>query len=132
VEKEEKENGFNQEVFKLFLENNDEAKMYEEEILNKFSSSSSKDCSPYQVAWAEVVLNHLKEGDKLSDPIINQYVLSDENVKNKIIENYLIDLKNLKPPIVMSSSGGERLSSVKPDKPKTLAEAKSLVDKMFS
>ena len=130
--KEDEKNGFNQEVFKLFLEDNGEAKMYEEEILKRFSNSSSKGYSPYEIAWADVILNHLKEGDKISDPIINQYVLSDENVKNKIIENYLTELKNSRPPIMISSSQGERVASVKPDNPKTLADAKRLLGEMFS
>jgi len=127
------EEGFNQEAFGVFLEGNSEAKEFEEEIKNRFASSSNNvQQSPYEVAWANVVLNHLKKDDKLSDPIINRYVLSDENVKNKIIENYLADLIKQKPPITMSSGMGTRVSSVKPDTPRTLADAKKLVDKMFS
>ena len=133
VEEAPQENdGFNQEVFKQFLEDNGEAKEYEEEILQRFQTSSKVQHSPYEVAWARVVLNHLKQGDKLSDPIINQYVLSDENVKNKIIENYIEGITKSKPPITISSREGSRVSSVKPDTPKTLADAKRLVDKMFS
>ena len=80
-----------------------------------------------------MILSHLKNGEnKENDPIINQYILSDENVKNKIIEEYLEKLNSSKPPHIMSSKEGERLSSVKPDSPKTLAEAKDVVRKMFS
>lgn len=127
------EDGFSQEAFGVFLEGNGEAREFEEEIKSRFPCASSKSQhSPYEVAWANVVLNHLKQDDKLSDPIINRYVLSDENVKNKIIENYLADLIKQKPPITMSSRAGARVSSVKPDTPRTLADAKKLVDKMFS
>ena len=113
-----------------FLQENGEAKAYAEEIKEKFSAEEKT--SPLEVAWAKVLLNHIKEQDKVNDPIINQYVLSDENVKNKILENYINDLSNNRPPLVMSSQTGERLSGLKPDSPKTLAEAKKLVDKMFS
>ena len=50
----------------------------------------------------------------------------------KDFENYLKELSNSKPPIVISSQGGERVSGVVPDAPKTLQDAKKLVDKMFS
>lgn len=128
----EEENGFSQDAFALFLENNDEANMYRAEIEQRFGSAAAKSQSPYEVAWANVLLSHLKEGDKVSDPLINQYVLSDENVRNKIIESYLHDLNNSKPPITISSRSGDRVASAPPERPKTLAEAKRLVDKMFS
>ena len=57
---------------------------------------------------------------------------SAKELGNKILEEYLTSLNNSKPPIIISSQSGERLSSVIEDSPKTLAEAKKLVDKMFS
>ena len=120
-----------EEKLKQFLLENSEAKEYVEEIKKRFSSTATKQQNPYSVAWAEVVLSHLKEGS-LSDTIINQYVLSDEKVKNKIIEEYLTGLTNSNPPIIMSSQSGERLSGVLPDSPKSLAEAKRIMSKMFS
>ena len=121
-----------EEGFSQFLLENSEAIGYAEEIKEKFSQNSLNKTNPYEVAWAKVLLGHLKEGDEKSDQVINQYVLSNENVKNKIIENYLKELSNAKPPLVISSQGGERVSGIIPDAPKTLAEAKKLVDKMFS
>ena len=119
----------NENELKLFLQSNEEAKKFEEEIKEKFSSNSSS--SPYRVAWAEVVLNHLKDSDKANDPFIEQYVLSDENVKNKIIEEYIKQLSTSKPPLTISSHSGQRLSGTLPDSPQTLADAKKIVDKMF-
>lgn len=124
------ESGLSQEALGMFLSSNDEAKNYVEEIKANFSNSETQ--NPYEVAWAKVVLSHLREDDKISDPLINQYVLSDENVKNMIIQNYLNDLSKSKPPVTISSRLGDRVSGVAPDRPKTLAEAKKLVDKMFS
>lgn len=115
----------------LFLSNNSEANFYADEI--KESLSAQKAQNPYQMAWANVVLSHLKNNDnKKDDPIINQYVLSDDNVKNKIIENYLTELQNQKTPMVISSQSGERLSGVLPDNPKTLEEAKEITSRLFS
>ena len=129
VEEENKETTAEKQL-EQFLQENDEAKSYAEEIKEIFSTEEK--ASPLEVAWAKVLLNHIKEQDKVNDPIINKYVLSDENIKNKILENYIKDLSNSKPPLVMSSQTGERLSGLMPDSPKTLAEAKKLVDKMFS
>ena len=119
------------EELQKFLIQNGEAEEYKDEIKNDFNLNEN--VSPYQKAWASVVLSHLKNNtNKENDPIINQYVLSDENVKNKIIENYLNELQGRKTPYVISSQSGERLSGLKPDNPKTLEEAKILTSKMFS
>ena len=111
-----------------FLNENDLAKDYADEIKSYLEGKRIN--NPYEDAWANIVLNHIKVNK--SDPLISQYVLSSEEVKNKIIENYLSELKNQKPPHIMSAQGGQRVSGVLPDSPKTLAEAKKIVNNMFS
>lgn len=121
-----------EEISKLnsFLDANADAKSFEEEIKEKLNSSSS---DPYQVAWARVVLEHLTSSNqKVSDPIVNKYVLSDSQVRNQVIQDYISDLATHKPPYVISSQGGERVSSISIDTPSSLAEAKEIVNKMFS
>ena len=114
----------------LFLEKNSLAESYGDEIKSHYLD---KNQNPFERAWASVIFSHIKsEDDKSKDPLINQYILNDEKVKNKIIEDYLTQLNSSRPPVMMSSQSGERLSDVKPDSPKTLAEAKELVGKMFS
>lgn len=130
-ESKEKKNEFSEEGLQEFLSQFGEAKGYEQEIKNNLSSLS-KQSDPYVVAWAEVLLKNLKESNASSDPIINQYVLSDEKVRNKILQDYFISLNKSQPPIVISSQSGERLSGVLPDSPKTLADAKKQLEKMFS
>lgn len=117
-----------EEIFLMqFLKENDEAKNFIEEIKSSVNYIKSQQ-NPYQIAWAKVVLKDLK--NKKDNPIINEYVLSNENIKNQIIKSYLKELEKNKAPIVMQ--GGQRLSGVLPDNPKTLAEAKELTSKMFS
>ena len=113
-----------------FLSQNAQAKEYANEIKELISQNTHKNKSPYELAWANVLLDHLKAGD--DEQVINQYVLSNESVKNKIIESYLQELSSSKPPVVMSSQSGERVSGVIPDAPKSLSDAKKLVNKMFS
>ena len=115
-----------------FLLANDDAKQFEDEIKQKIDLSSTA-ADPYQVAWAGVVLDHLTGSkQKAGDPIVNKYVLSDEQVRNQVIQEYLNDLEKHKPPYVISSQGGERVSSIRPGTPSSLAEAKEIVSKMFN
>lgn len=130
-ENEEKKDEFSEEALQEFLNENGEAQGYAEEIRKRFPTVQAQQSNPYAVAWAEVLLKNIKENSS-SDPMINQYVLTDENIKNKIINDYFINLNKSQPPIVISSQSGERLSGVQPDSPKTLAEAKKRLEKMFS
>lgn len=115
-----------------FLLANDDAKQFEDEIKQKIDLSSTA-ADPYQVAWAGVILDHLTGSkQKAGDPIVNKYVLSDEQVRNQVIQEYLNDLEKHKPPYVISSQGGERVSSISPGTPSSLAEAKEIVSKMFN
>ena len=114
--------------FNQFLDENEQAKEYADEIKKYLDGQRIK--NPYEDAWANVILNHIKV--RQSDPLISQYVQNNEEVKNKIIENYLNDLKSQKPPYIISSQGGQRVSGVLPDSPKTLADAKKILNNMFS
>lgn len=128
----QREEGFNQDEFMQFLNDNGRAREYAEEIKKAFGQISQKQKSPYQVAWESVVANHLNDSNKAGDPIINEYVLSDENVRNKIIESYIQKLSTSQPPLTLSSSRGQSVAQVMPDRPQTLADAKKIVDQMFS
>ena len=120
---------FDEGNFNQFLEENDKAKDYADEIK---TFAREKNASPYEVAWGRAVLNRLKNDEKnSSDPLINQYVLSNDELKGKVIEDYLERLKGQQTPYVMSSSSGERLSGTIPETPSSLEEAKKLTRKMF-
>ena len=112
-----------------FLDENQEAKAFETELKEQ-ALKENRIKNPFEDAWAKVVLSHLKE-NKTGDPIINHYVLSNEGVKNQIIENYLTELTKSRPPLVISTQG-EKVSGVLPDSPRTLDEAKRIVNNMFS
>lgn len=113
-----------------FLLSHKEAEGFIDEIKEKISQGNQNQ-NPFESAWESVMLAHLKSQDP-SDLIVNQYVASDERIKNKIIQDYLLQLNEGKPPKTLSSNSGQRLSSVIPDNPLTLEDAKKLVGKMFS
>ncbi len=122
-----------EEQFSQFLSKNGEAAVYADEIKDLVESDPSlqKVASPFDVAWAKVVLSHVS-GQKASDPIINRYILSSDEIKQKVVENYLDALKGQNSPIIISSQKGERVSSTVPDTPTSLKEAKARVEKLFS
>ncbi len=111
-----------------FLSNKQEARPFADKL--QALATESKNGS-YEGAWERLVYESLTKGDT-SDPIISHYILSNNELKEKIVEDYLNALNNNKPPIIISSQKGERVSSVKPDTPTSLAEAKKMVEKMFS
>ena len=115
-------------ALRQFLGGDEQAKSFIFEIENSKNSGAD----PYREAWAKLFFSQTQKDQLAVDTIVNQYVLSDENVKKKIIEEYLSQLKNNQPPKVMPSQGGVSVSGVLPDRPSTLAEAKKIVDKMFS
>ena len=82
------ENNLNQ-----FLSKNAEAKDYAEELKQKISIQGDYSENAFQNVWAGIVLDHIKSKACVQDKIVDKYVLSDENVKNIVIQNYLNSLK---------------------------------------
>ena len=83
--------------------------------------------------YAALAVAKLENGEsKKENPIIQKYVFQDEELKNFVVENYMKQLKNQRPPIVINSDVGERVTGQKPATPKSLEEAKKLVEELFS
>ncbi|MDR3217216.1 MAG: hypothetical protein LBT55_07440 [Clostridiaceae bacterium] len=59
-----------------------------------------------------------------ASPEIVSRVLSREDVKDKILAEYIIGIKGARPPVIMSSGGGQHITP--PAKPKTFEEAGKL------
>ena len=72
-----------------FLYSHSEAKNYVEEIKEKLSSSGENSYSQIENAWARVILDHIKASQSMEDELMDKYVLSDQNVKDKIIKEYI-------------------------------------------
>lgn len=61
---------------------------------------------------------------------LEKYVYSDENIKSVIVERYLDELENSRPPRSISSRG--KITLTPPDKPKSIAEAGNLIKTMLN
>lgn len=124
----ENQKDINEDDFDAFLKDNGGAENYADEIKNLVKENHS---SSFEDAWGRVILNKIKNEDYSSDPLINGYVLSNEELKNRVIQDYLERLKGLSQPYIMTSSKGERVSSITTTPPSSLEEARTLTRKMF-
>jgi len=121
------------ERLQAFLSSNQDAYSYKEEF-SEFVKNEESDSSSYDGAWAKFVLSKLSQNEDgyVDEPIAQKYIFKDENVRNKIIENYIKELNHLKPPVIMSRNSGQNVAEQKPATPTSLKEAKKLVEELFS
>ena len=121
------------ERFNEFLSSNSDALLYKDEF-SSYLNNEQKEIGSLDGAWAKFVLSKLStmEDNYADEPIVNKYIFKDENVRNKIIENYIKELNHNKPPVIMSKQNGVAVAEQKPATPTTLTEAKKLVENMFS
>ncbi len=115
----------------LFLSKNAEAKGFAEEIKNKIENSGKTDISAIEGAWNEIVLDHIKNPFDDGDKIVDKYVLENQNVREKIIQDYINSLNKTLVPKVISSGQGQRVSDISSGTPQSLSEAKKMMEKMF-
>lgn len=115
----------------LFLSKRSEASPYADKLKNKSMQEGGR--VDFEDMLAAILLENLETGaSKLDNPIITKYVFQDEELKNHVIENYMKELKTGMPPFVISGDKGEKVTGQKPATPASLAEAKKLVEEMFS
>lgn len=114
-----------------FLSKNSEAAPYAEQLKAKSLAEGGR--IDFENIFASVVIANLAGGgSKLDNPIIKKYVVQDDELRNYVIETYMKDLKNNQPPYLISGERGEKVTEQKPVTPTSLAEAKRMVEEMFS
>lgn len=92
-----------------------------------------KSVSPLHCAYIKLIKQSSKNNKEMlkDEDFLNDNVYNNEQIKAKIIENYLKDIKNRDSiPVIMPNSAanfGEQSSKT----PKTLSEAKQLASKYF-
>lgn len=121
------------ERLRKFLSQNSDALSYKDEFAH-FVEKENSDSESLDGVWAKFVLSKLSTDNEnyVEEPIALKYIFRDENVRNKIIENYIKELNKSKPPVVMSKQSGQVVAEQKPATPASLKEAKRLVEEMFS
>lgn len=116
-----------------FLSANQDANSCREEF-SSFAMNERNQGGSIDGLWAKFVLSKLEAHDNVyeENPIVKKYIFEDENVRNKIIENYIKELNSTKPPALMSCQSGQTIAKVSSPTPSSLNEAKVLVEEMFS
>ncbi len=120
--------------FKEFLLENQEAYSYADEIKNiVFSDEKLKaQEKPFDKVWAQMLYQKLTSPNKANEPLVRDFILKDEKLKNLVIQNYVEGLKENKAPLVMSSEPGERVARNATQKPDTFEQAKKLALDLLS
>lgn len=114
-----------------FLSKNSEAVPYAEQL--KARSLAEGGRVDFENIFASVAVANLAGGgSKLDNPIIKKYVVQDDELRNYVLEKYMKDLKNNQPPYLISGDKGEKVTEQKPVTPSSLADAKRMVEEMFS
>lgn len=123
-----------QENVSNFLSKNTEAQKYSGEIANEILMDKNLQSSPnaLELAWARVMQKNYAEPEKLSNDqnFINEKILSRDDVKKQVLEEYFKNLQNIKTPPVITSDGS--VASIVEKKPTTMQEAKLAVEKLFN
>lgn len=112
-----------------FLSKNRDAVSYADEIKNKvlFDENMKMLEKPFDVVWANMLYEKMTAQNKEKEPMVQNFVLNDEKIKNLIIEDYVKQLQAKKTPIVMSSEKGETVTKVSVKKPDSFERAKQVV-----
>lgn len=118
-----------------FLENNEVAKDYAQEISEEILSDKSLACEsdPLEKAWAKVASKKFVDKNKLAydDDFIENYVLKNEKIKEKLLQEIVSENSKNEVPRLISGVGSPFAVS-KQIVPKTFDEAKEELNKIFN
>ena len=119
-----------------FLMENDKAKEFSREISNEILKDPGLQGNPnvLDIAWSRVLSKNYKSPAQIvgDSSFMENYILSNENIKKKIISSYIDEIQTKKSPSVIGSGikGGMSLLT-KGSKPSSLNDAKALAEKLF-
>lgn len=115
--------------FKVFLAENSEAAAFAEQIKNEVLQNEELKTSqkPFDKVWSKMIYEKFSLPDKAKEPLVQNFVLNDEDLKNLVIEKYVKELSEHKVPTLMTTSSGERVTKPATPKPDTFEQAKSIV-----
>ncbi len=119
-----------------FLMTNDRARGFSREISDEILKNPELQANSnmLDIAWTRVLARNYKSPDQIASDssFMENYILSNENIKKQIISSYLNEVKKQNSPSVIGSGikGGMSLLT-KSNKPSNLNDAKVIVEKLF-
>lgn len=119
-----------------FLSKNQDAKNYASEISEYIMANpnmANKD-NALEIAWANVVQKNYVSPEKLvgDEAFVDKYIMSNADIKQKILNEYIKQIQTTTPPPVISAKSGGNIAFATQQKPLSLSEAKSLVEEIFN
>ncbi|MGD9901016.1 MAG: hypothetical protein AB7S44_00570 [Spirochaetales bacterium] len=127
--------GNNNQKLDEFFKNTPQAKNYATEIIELVKNDNvlSKLETPFELAYSKILAGKYRSNEVLSEDedFIENYILNNKKVKEKIIQNYLTSLKENRGATVMTAHTGSAFSLAPKNKPKNLDEAKELAKAFF-
>ncbi len=121
------------EAFRSFLLKNQNAVFYADELKSRVKNTENGcDEKSFENAWAELLYEKLSSKDKAKDPLVQNFVLSDDDLTNFVVKNYVKQIQGQKTPIVMASNNGEKLTKPAPKRPDSFESAKKMAIDLFS
>lgn len=124
-----------QEKVSDFLQKNQAAQQYAEQIgqiIMQDDSLATND-SALEIAFAKVASQQFVSPNKLieDDAFVEDYVLKSDKVKNAVLELFVKQLEQNKPPVVIGQNGQSTQVLYKTLTAYTLDQAKDIVKQMF-
>ncbi len=119
-----------------FLSNNQGAKKFASEISQEILTNPSlkNEENALDIAWAKIVSQKYKQPEEVlnDDKFVNDFVLNNEQIKQKILSNYIKNLESKKIPPFVSTSQGGNIAFQTTKQASTLSEAKQLVEAILN
>lgn len=116
-----------------FLAKYPAARLLKEGILAEIQADPAIEASPYclEIALGRAAGKAYRSAGQYAadEEFIRDYILTDKNIKGRIIEEYLSAVAGGKPPAIMASSG--KMTASAPEKPASVSAAGRILERML-
>lgn len=116
-----------------FLAEYPAARLLKEGILAEIQADPAIEASPYclEIALGRAAGKAYRSAGQYAadEEFIRDYILTDKNIKGRIIEEYLSAVAGGKPPAIMASSG--KMTASAPEKPASVSAAGRILERML-
>ncbi len=121
---------------KDFFEKNERAKKYEDKLARIIVEDKeiAGSTNPLNNAWNKFISSKFLEEEDLvnNESFLQKYIFNNDFIKNKIIKDYFNSLHFANSPTLISSQKGSESVLSPVTKPKTIKEARKIVEDMFN
>jgi len=120
---------------KDYLAQNNRANDFAVDIAKVIMQDEKLACMPncLDLAYNKVLADRYKSEQDMArdDDFLEKYIYNDENIKSKIVSEYLAKIKNNTAPPIILKAKGDSVGVISPTKPKNLSEARMVVERLF-